>query len=47
MTYFKLPTNTNKEISDLTLKLKLNKKENINQICSYGLSYYLQEAKKD
>ena len=46
MTYFKLPTNTNKEISDLTLKLKLNKKENINQICSYGLSYYLQEAKK-
>ena len=46
MTYFKLPTNTNKEIIGSTLKLKLNRKLDISQVCSYSLSFYVQEAKK-
>ncbi len=46
MTYFKLPTNTNKNIDESTLKLILNKQLDINQVCSYNLSIYLQEAKK-
>jgi len=46
MTYFRIPINTNRNISDKNLKLKLNLKQTSSQICSFSLSKYLIETKK-
>ena len=47
MTYFKIPTNIYKTIDEKDIKLKLEKKNNISQKCSYSLSNYLKETKKE
>ena len=46
MTYFRIPINTNRKITENNLKLKLNLKNISNQICSFSLSKYLIDTKK-
>lgn len=46
MTYFRIPINTNINIIDKNLKLKLNLKNVSNQICSFSLYKYLIKTKK-
>ena len=47
MTYFKIPTNIYKTIDEKKIKLKIEKNENIFQKCSFSLSSYLKETKKE
>jgi len=46
MTYFRIPINTNLNITENNLKLKLSMKQISNQICSFSLSNYLIDTKK-
>lgn len=46
MTYFRIPINTNINITDNNLKLELNLKNVSNQICSFSLLKYLIKTKK-
>lgn len=46
MTYFRIPINTNINITDSNLKLELNLKNVSNQICSFSLLKYLIKTKK-
>ena len=46
MTYFRIPINTNVNITENNLKLKLSMKQISNQICSFSLSNYLIDTKK-
>tara|TARA_B100000795_G_scaffold264804_1_gene245769 strand:+ start:1999 stop:3195 length:1197 start_codon:yes stop_codon:yes gene_type:complete len=47
MSYFKIPSNLNINITENTYKINLvNKGENINQVSSHNLSKYLKETKK-
>lgn len=46
MTYFKIPTNNFFKINEKILKIKFDTKDNNNNICSFSLNKYLNEAKK-